>query len=156
MRLRIPAIAAAAVLIYLAIEHRSELPALPDPTAMIINMRNQVPTFRFKLTTDPEPAVCDTPITLRVQAVDIDGHPADGLSVEAEVFLTDLKSGSHHVTFRRKNNGMYEGRLEVETTGSWNVDLAATKDGQRGTQRLSLEVGARVEPSSRDRDDDDT
>ena len=153
MRARIPAIAAAVVLVYLAIEHWQELPALPDPTAMILNMRNQVPTFRFRLATDPEPAIIDAPIRLRVQVVDRDGKPADGLTVEAEVSMTGL-NGSKHVTLHRKGNGAYEGELEVDTTGSWNVDLMATKNGKSSRQRLNLDVGARIEPNSPDDDDD--
>jgi nitrogen fixation protein FixH len=153
MRVRIPAIAAAVVLVYLAVEHWQELPALPDPTAMILSMRNQVPTYRFTLATDPEPAVSGEPIRLRVQVVDTDGKPADGLTVEADVSLTGL-NGSKHVAFRRKGNGAYEGKLEVDTTGTWNVDLTATKNGKSSRQRLDIDVGPRIETNSSDDDDD--
>lgn len=153
MRARIPAIAAAVVLVYLAVVHWQELPALPDPTTMILSMRNQVPTYRFTLATDPEPAISDEPMRLRVHVVDTNGKPADGLTVEADASLTGL-NGSKHVAFRRKGNGAYEGELEVDTTGTWNVDLTATKNGRSSRQRLNLDVGARIEQNSPDDDDD--
>jgi nitrogen fixation protein FixH len=153
MRVRIPAIAATVVLVYLAVEHWQELPALPNPTEMIISMRDQVPTYRFTLATDPEPAISGEPIWLRIQVVDTDGKPADGLAVEADASLAGL-NGSKHVTFRRNGNGAYEGELEVNTTGSWNVDLTATKNGKSSRQRLNIDVGARIEQNSPDDDDD--
>ena len=48
MRLRIVAIAAAAALTYCAIQHRAELPALPDSTALLMNLRNQDAPFRLR------------------------------------------------------------------------------------------------------------
>jgi len=54
-----------------------------------------------------------------------------------------MSSSDHpaqHVTLRAKGNGNYEGRVQLEMAGSWNVDLTASKDGKLSRQRLSIEV----------------
>jgi hypothetical protein len=159
MRLRLPAIAAVAVLSYLAIEHRHELPALPDPTSLLLSIRNEVPPYRFTLATEPEAPACDAPITLRVHVVNPQGQPLDNLEVEAGLSVPGTDHESQHLTLRRKGKGDYEGKVQLEVAGSWNVDLMATKDGEARRQRLSLEVGsAKGSPSSQaqDQDDDDS
>jgi hypothetical protein len=153
MRLRILAIAAVAVLTYYAIKHKAELPAAPDPTALIINMRSQVSPFRFTLDTGPEPPSCDAPITLRVHVIDAAGQPADGLMVEADASMSGMDQGAQHLALHSKGNGNYEGMMDLEMAGSWDVDLTATKGGKRGRQRLRIEVGG---PHSRSADNDDT
>ncbi len=139
MRLRIFPIAAVAALTYLAIKHSSELPALPDPATAILSLR--VAPFRFTLGTEPEAPNCDTPITLKVHVIDAAGHPADGLIIEADAAMSSMDHGAKHATLRGKGHGNYEGEMELETAGSWEVDLTATKDLKTGRQRLSIEVG---------------
>ncbi len=141
MRLRLFAIPAVAALAYFAIQHRSELPAPPDPAALIMSLRNQTPPFRFTLDTEPQPPSCDAPVMLKVHVIDAAGKPADGLSIEADASLSGTDHGAQHVTLRGKGHGNYEGKVELQVAGSWEVDLSATKDLQRGKQRLSLEVG---------------
>jgi hypothetical protein len=142
MRLRVVAVAIVAALAYLAIQHRSALPAVPDSGALITGMRDQVSPFRFTLATDPEPPGYGSPIALRVQVIDAAGRPTDGLSVEANFSISGVDSGAQHVILHRKGRGVYEGKVNLEMAGSWEVDLTAEKDGKRGRERLTLEVGA--------------
>ena len=157
MRLRIVAVAAVAVLAFYAVRHKAELPAPPDPTALILSMRNQVQPFRFSLGTEPEQPHCDAPLTLRVHVVDAAGQPVDGLKIEANVLMIGTDHGSQQLTLHSKGRGNYEGRVTLEMAGSWDVDLIGTKDGKRVRERLSIEVGpAQGSPRSRDDDDDDS
>lgn len=146
MRLRILASAAVAALTYFAIEYRAELPALPDPTALIINMRNQVTPFRFTLDTDPESPSCDAPIMLKVHVIDTAGQPADGLLVEADAAMSGMDHRAQHLSLHGKGHGNYEGRVGLETAGSWNVDLSTTKDLMRSWQRFIIEVDGAQAP----------
>ncbi len=153
MRLRILAFATVAALTYFAVEHRAELPALPDPTALIINMRNQVTPFRFDLKTDPESPSCEAPVTLKVHVVDTAGQPADGLFVEADAAMSGMDHGTQHVRLRGKGHG---GMVELEMVGSWNLDLNATKDSTRSRQRFIIEVGAQAPPEPRNPNEDNS
>jgi hypothetical protein len=154
MRLRIFAVAAVVVLAYVAIQHRS---AMPDPSALILNLRNQAPPIRFTLATEPEQPRCDTPVTLKVHAIDTAGHAANGLIIEADAAMNGMEHGALHVTLRSKGHGNYEGKMEMETAGSWDVDLSATKDMTTTRQRLSIEVGgAQTSPEKRNPNDDES
>jgi hypothetical protein len=155
MRLRILAIATVAVLTYFVMEHKLGLPAPPTPAALVMSLRNQLSPFRFTLATDPEPPECDTPTILRVHASDAAGQPASGLIIEADVYMSSIDHTAQHVTLRGKGNGNYEGRVEMERAGIWNVDLTASKDGKLNRQRLSIEVtGARGSPQPRNPNED--
>ncbi len=157
MRLRILAVAAVAPLTYFAIKHSSELPAPPDPTALIMNLRNQLTPFRFTLATDPESPSCDAPITLKVHVIDTAGQSADGLLIEADASMSGTDhAAAQHVTLRGKGHGNYEGMVELETAGSWDVDLSATKDLKRGRQRLSIEVRGARSPEPRNPNEDNS
>jgi hypothetical protein len=151
MRLRILAVVAVAALLCVAVIHQAGLTALPDPTAILLRMRN--PPLRFTLSTDPEPPSYGTPITLKVHVIDAASHPADGLSIEADVSMDGTDRGAQHVTLRGEGNGNYRGVVDLEMAGSWDVDLTATKGGERGCEKLSIEVGSPPSPST---DDDDT
>jgi hypothetical protein len=141
MRLRILAIAIVAALAYFAIERKTALPAPPDSTAFITGLRDQVSPFSFTLITDPDPPSSDLPIVLRVHVTDAAGQPANGLTVEASVSMSGTDRGVQHTILHDKGNGVYEGRVNLELAGTWDVDLTATKDDKRGRQRLTIEVG---------------
>jgi nitrogen fixation protein FixH len=155
MRFCVLVIAAVVVLTCVAIGHNSGLLFLSDPTAFILRMRDQVSPFRFALTTDPEPPDCSAPVKLKVHVTDSSSKPADGLFLEADVSMANMDHGAQHVTLRGKGNGDYEGRLNLEMAGSWNVDLTATKGNTRTRQRLSIEVSP-GNPRTPDRDEDES
>lgn len=151
MRLRIVALAAVAALAYFAVQHRSELPALPDFTVLIVSLRN--PQFRFTLGTEPEAPSCDAPITLKVHVIDAAGNPADGLTIEADAAMNGMEHGARRVTLHGKGHGNYEGKIELEIVGCWELDLTTIKGFTAARQRLSIEVGpaqGRPEPHEDD------
>ena len=151
MRVRTLAAIGFAALICFAVLHPAGLASLPDPSAILLSMRN--PPFRCTLSTEPEPPSYGTPMTLKVHVIDAASHPADGLTIEANVSMDGTDRGAQHVTLRGEGNGNYRGMVELETAGSWDVYLTATKGGETGREKLSIEVGSPPSPST---DDDDT
>lgn len=157
MRLRILAIAIVAALAYFAIEHNTALPAAPDSTALISGLRDQVSPFSFTLNTDPDPPSSDLPVMLRVHVTDAAGQPTNGLTVEANVSMSGTDRGMQHTTLHSKGNGVYEGRVNLESAGTWDVELTATKDDKRARQRLTIEVGGpQRSPQPRNPNEDDS
>jgi hypothetical protein len=152
MRVRtIAVLAVAALIFYFAVLHRGGPTALPDLSTILLSLRN--PPFRFTLSTEPEPPSYGTPIMLKVHAIDAASHSADGLSIEAEVSMDGATRGTQHVTFRGEGNGDYKGVVNLETAGSWDVYLTGTKGGEKGRDKLSIEVVTPPQPSN---DDDDS
>jgi hypothetical protein len=144
-----------AVLALFAYQHRVSLPSVPDPTTLIINARNHVQPFHYALSTNPEDPSCDRPTILVVHAVDAAGQPIDGLNIEASVSMALANQTAQQVKLRSRGHGNYEGRVNLEMAGTWDVDLAGEKDGNRARQRLSVEVGPAHGPTPIDDDDDD-
>jgi hypothetical protein len=157
MRLRIIAVAAVAALAFYATGHRIAVPAPPNPTTLILNMRSQAQPLRFSLGTEPEPPRCGAPITLRVQVSDAAGQAVDGLKIEVNASMSGADHEARQITLRGKGQGNYEGRVTLEAAGSWDLDLVATKDGRRARERISVEVGVAQEGTrSRNDEEDDT
>jgi hypothetical protein len=113
----------------------------PNPTTIINNTRDQLTPFRFTLATDPTPPSYSRPITLKVHVIDAASQPADGVTLKADVSMSGMDSGAQHLTLSGKGGGDYEGQMNLEMAGSWDVDLTATKDGKSRQQKLSIEVG---------------
>jgi len=152
MRIRTLAAVGIAALICFAVLHPAGLASLPDPSAILLSMRN--PPFRCTLSTEPEPPSYGTPMTLKVHVIDAASHPADGLSVVAYVSMDGTDHGAKHVTLRGEGNGNYRGAVALEMAGSWNVYLTATKGGETGREKLNIEVGSPSSPSTEEDDDD--
>jgi hypothetical protein len=143
MRYRILAIAAIAVVAYFAINKykptASDLP--PAPAAIINSTRDRLTPFRFTMTTDPAAPNYNSSILLKVHVIDGANQPADGVALTADVSMSGMDHGAQHLTLEGKGGGDYEGRLNLEMAGSWDVDLTAAKDDKNRKQRLSIEVG---------------
>lgn len=138
-----------------AYQHREGFSA-PDPTALIISLRNQAQPFTYTLTTDPNDPTCDHTTILVVHAVDSAGQPIDGLKLEADVFMAESNHGVQEVKLKGKGHGNYEGKVSLEQVGSWDVDLVGEKDGHRARQRLTVDIGpARATPHMDDSGEDD-
>jgi len=75
---------------------------------------------------------------LKVHVIDATNQPADGVTVSADV---SMGGTAKHLTLSGRGDGDYEGQMDLEMSGSWDVDLTATKDGKSRQQRLSIEVG---------------
>lgn len=142
MRFRILAIAAIAALVYFAMKYKPEPSALPPNPAMIIqNTRDRLTPFRFTLATDPTSPSFNAPIRLKVHVIDAADQPADGVELKADVSMSGMDQGAQHLVLSGRGNGDYDGRVNLEMAGSWDVDLTATKDGKSRQQKLSIEVG---------------
>lgn len=152
MRLRTLAIVAVVVLAYFAAQHHVGLTALRAPSALIQQLRN--PPLRFALTTEPEPPSYDNSTTLKVHVIDSAGKPADKLTVDVYLSMSGADHEIRQVTLRGRGNGDYEGRINFDMAGAWNVDITAIKDGIKSEQRISIEVyPPPASPSTGDDDD---
>jgi len=144
MRLRLIIIVVIAAAAYYAFnrykpETSSALP--PAPMAIINGTRDRLTPFRFTLSTDPAPPSFNSPILLKVHVIDAANQPADGVELKADVSMSGMDHGSQHLTLTGKGDGDYEGQINLEMAGSWDVDLKANKDGKIRQQKLSIEVG---------------
>lgn len=112
----------------------------PDPTAIINGTRDKLTPFRFNLTTDPASPTYTSPFMLKVHVIDSADHPADGVTLTADVSMIGMQE-VQHVTFSGTGDGDYEGQVNVDMAGTWDVDLTATRDGKTRQQKMNIEVG---------------
>jgi hypothetical protein len=143
MRFRLIAIAIIVVIVYFVItRYKPEPSALPPaPMAIINGTRDRLTPFRFTLETAPPAPRFTAPILLKVHVIDATSQPADGVEIKADVSMSGMDHGSQHLTLTGRGNGDYEGEVNLEMPGSWDVDLTANKDGKSRQQKLSIEVG---------------
>jgi len=145
-------VASAAALALFAYQHKAEL---PDPTALLVNARNQVQPFHYTLATEPPDPSCDAPTTLVVHALDTKGEPVEDLKMEARATILGTNHGVQEVKLRPRGHGYYAGSVSLELAGSWDVDLLGEKEGMRARQKLSVEIGPPRAAHPADDDDDD-
>jgi nitrogen fixation protein FixH len=142
LRFRTLTVAVIAVLACLAYEHRTELTQLTilhNPSAALADFSK--PATRFSLRTLPEPPIRRRVTILKLHAVDADGQPADGLTVEVDANARDGEERkTSHATLHAKGHGNYVGEITFEEVGSWDVDVTATKDDNSVRQRLEIQV----------------
>jgi hypothetical protein len=140
MRLRTLALFAVAALVLTSAGCKSNaLP--PSPSSLINGTRDRLTPFRFALTTDPSSPHASGPILLKVHVIDGAGQPADGVTLKADVSMSGMDHGDQHLVLDGRGDGDYDGQVNLEMAGSWDVDLTATKDGKTRQQKLSIEVG---------------
>ncbi len=113
----------------------------PNPAAIINNTRDRLTPFRFTLATDPTPPKYSGPILLKVHVIDGANQPADGVTLKADVTMSGMDHGAQHITLSGRGDGDYEGQVNLEMAGPWDVDLTASKDGKTRQQKLGIEVG---------------
>lgn len=143
MRFRLIAIAAIAALLYFAVKYKPEPIAPPlNPVAIIQGTRDRLTPFRFTLATDPPSPNFNAPIWLKVHVIDAADQPADGVEIKADVSMSGMDQNAQHLVLSGRGNGDYDGQMNLEMAGSWDVDLTATKDGKSRKQKLSIEVGS--------------
>lgn len=141
MRVPVFTIAAVAVLTLSFAGCKSEPALPPNPVTVIDNVRGQLTPFRFALATDPASPNYNAPILLKVHVIDAANQPADGVTVKVDVSMSGMDHGAQHLTLSGKGGGDYEGQVNLEMAGSWDVDLTATRNGKSRQQKFSLEVG---------------
>ena len=119
---------------------KSENTLPPAPASVINRTRDRLNPFRFNFATEPSAPNFNDRITLKVHVIDAANQPADGVEVNADLSTLGM-NGSHHVALSGVGNGDYEGEVDLEMAGSWDVDLSATRDDKSSKQRVILEVG---------------
>lgn len=140
MRLRTLAVVAAALLtLACAACKQGDLP--PNPTSLINGTRDRLNPYRMTLSTDPASPRFGGPITLKVHVIDAANQPADGLTLKADVSMAGMTQGDQHLTLDGRGNGDYDGQVNVDMAGAWDVNLTASREGKSGQQRLVLDVG---------------
>jgi hypothetical protein len=136
--MRLSALAVALLMLTCVGCKSSDLP--PSPASLINGTRDRLNPYRMTLATDPSYPHASGPIQLKVHVIDAANQPADGLTLNAEVSMAGM-NGSHQLTLDGRGNGDYDGQLNVDMAGSWDVNLTASKDGKSGRQKLMMDVG---------------
>ena len=103
-----------------------EAAAVNGPTGQTVTL--------LEFTTDPSPAHKGTNL-YRVQLKGADGSPVTGAEVNARSYMSampEMGMASMNVVTRlnEKGNGTYEGPTMLESGGSWQITVTATKNGQ--------------------------
>ncbi len=109
-------------------------PARPDLAA---------PQIQIELSTDPSPARKGAN-TVRVTLTDANKKPVPGAQVTATFFMPGMPAMGmaamkNVATLTDKGNGVYEGPLQLQSGGSWQVTVVAQRGGQTiATKQLSV------------------
>ena len=141
MNLRTLNIAAIAVLTLAFTGCKSESSLPPNPSTLINNTRDRLTPFRFTLATDPASPNYNAPIMLKVHVIDAANQPADGVTLKADVTMSGMDHGAQHLTLSGRGDGDYEGQVNLEMAGSWDVDLTASRGDKSREQKFSIQVG---------------
>lgn len=95
------------------------------------------------LTTEPQPPHKGA-ITVRVKLTGADGNPVTGAQVSAVFFMSAMPAMGmaamrEVAALADKGGGVYEGRLKLETGGTWQVTVTAQRNGRTvATKQLSV------------------
>src|SRR5216684_2744831 len=110
------------------------VPPPPGVSAAAGQPRTQGPTVSADLTTDPNPPARGKN-KLIVTLKDGNGKPLPGAQVSVTFYMagmpamgmTAMKAQS---ALTDQGNGTYSGQIDLQSGGTWQVSIAATKDGQ--------------------------
>ena len=101
------------------------------------------PQVAIDLSTDPSPPRRGAN-TARAKLTDADGKPVEGAQVTATFFMPAMPAMGMAamraaVALSDKGGGVYEGPLQLESGGTWQVTITAQKNGQTiATKQLSV------------------
>jgi Cu(I)/Ag(I) efflux system membrane fusion protein/cobalt-zinc-cadmium efflux system membrane fusion protein len=101
------------------------------------------PQVAIDLSTEPSPPRRGTN-TARVKLMDAERKPIEGAQVTATFFMPAMPAMGMAamraaVTLSDKGGGVYEGPLQLESGGTWQVTITAQKNGQTiATKQLSV------------------
>lgn len=101
------------------------------------------PQASVELTTDPSPPQKGRN-TIRVKLTEAGGAPVSGAEVSVTFFMPAMPAMGMAamrttVSLSDKRNGIYEGTGQLESGGTWQVTIAAKKNGQTvATKQLSV------------------
>lgn len=136
MRLQFVAVAALALICCAGCKD-SELP--PNPARLIQGSRSKLIPFRFALTTDPQYPHAEGSTRLQLHVTDGNGVAVAGASIQADVSMPG--AGFQHATFEDRGGGNYDADVELNSVGTWDVDVTASQGETSRQERLTLEVG---------------
>jgi Cu(I)/Ag(I) efflux system membrane fusion protein/cobalt-zinc-cadmium efflux system membrane fusion protein len=100
-------------------------------------------SMQIDMTTDPSPARKGAN-TVRVRITGADGKPVVGAQLTATFFMPAMLGmgmpSMHAVaTLADKGQGLYEGPLQLDTGGTWQVTIVVARHGQTvATKQLSV------------------
>jgi len=103
------------------------------------------PAAAIEFSTDPTPAHRGGN-TFRVKLTTANGAPVTGAQVTANVFMAAMPAmgmAAMHsaIVLQEKGGGLYEGRGDLATGGTWQVTVVAQRNGQTlASKQLSLDV----------------
>lgn len=109
--------------------------------ATALNVPNQ--QIGIDLTTDPTPPHKGTN-TMRVKLTGADGKPVTGAQTAVIFFMPAMPAmGMAAVrtaaTLTEKGNGVYEGLIQLQTGGTWQITVTAQRNGETiGTKQLTI------------------
>ena len=101
------------------------------------------PQVVIDLNTEPSPPRRGAN-TARVKLTDTEGKPVEGVQVTATFSMPAMPAMGMAamrvaVTLSDKGSGIYEGPLQLESGGTWQVTVTAQKNGQTiATKQLSV------------------
>ena len=103
-------------------------------------------SMQIALTTDPSPARTGSN-TVRVTLTGVDGKPATGAQVKAVFFMPAMPAMGMAalrvpVSLAEKGGGRYEGMLQLDSGGTWEVTVTVERGGQAvATKQMSVNAG---------------
>jgi Cu(I)/Ag(I) efflux system membrane fusion protein/cobalt-zinc-cadmium efflux system membrane fusion protein len=106
----------------------------PTPQGIAAPTDPTVPQIQFELSTQPSPPRKGAN-TVRVTLKGPDGKPLSGLQVTAVFFMPAMPAmgmAAEHAqaTLAEKGNGIYEGSLQLDSGGTWQVTVTARRGAQ--------------------------
>src|SRR5215831_12593034 len=100
-------------------------------------MNAPVQQIAIDLSTEPSPPHKGSN-TIRVKVAQPDGKAVTGAQVSVTFFMAAMPAMRAVATLADKGNGMYEGPLQLQTGGTWQVTIAVQSNGQAiGTKQLT-------------------
>jgi membrane fusion protein, copper/silver efflux system len=98
------------------------------------------PQASVELSTEPSPPRKGEN-TFRVKLVGSDGAPITGAEVTLTFFMAampamGMSAITANLTLTEKSGGVYEGRRQLESGGTWQVTIVARRDGQTLSRKL--------------------
>src|SRR5260370_12028141 len=114
----------------------------PPPGAGAASAMN-APQAKVELSSDPNPPHKGSNV-FRVKLTDANGAPISGAEGSVTLFMPAMPAMGMAamrtpVTLSDKGNGLYEGSGQLESGGTWQVTIVATKNGHNvTTKQLSV------------------
>jgi Cu(I)/Ag(I) efflux system membrane fusion protein/cobalt-zinc-cadmium efflux system membrane fusion protein len=103
-------------------------------------------SMQIALTTDPSPARTGSNM-VRVTLMGVDGKPVTGAQVSVVFFMPAMPAMGMAamrmpVTLAEKGSGRYEGMLQLDSGGTWEVTVTVERGGQVvATKQMSVNAG---------------